>query len=298
MRLINDEGKELGCTLLERSGIAAISEERLRILGVLSKGPGYPSEIARELGMPVQTLYYHIRLLERAGLLEFSDYAERNGAVAKRYICRSESIALLIKKEGWRRGSHATAAPPGILKPFIRDNHFDGMIVVGSPDPHGRYRARASELGMLEFTMFLGRYAAFELPLYALDTQLKAEHRKMNLILAGGPKVNTAVEEINSVLPIRFSRDNSEISSSISGKNYNGNIGIVELVQSPYANSSKMLVISGLNQHGTRAAVIAIVEESAKIDAGNLNDPKKIAKVIEGFDEDGDGIVDAIEILE
>jgi len=298
MRLVDDGGKEIGCKLLERSGIAAISEERLRILAVLAKGPGYPSEIARELGMPVQTVYYHIRLLEKAGLLEFSDYAERNGAVAKRYICKSESIALLINKEGWRRGSIATATPPGILKPFIRDGHFDGMIVVGSPDPHGRYRARASELGMLEFTMFLGRYSTFELPLYALDTQLRAEHRKMNLILAGGPKVNTAVEEINSVLPVRFNMDNSEITSTISGKSYNGNIGIVELVQSPYASSSKMLVISGLNQHGTRAAVIAIVEESALLEPGNLHDPKKMAKVIEGFDEDGDGIVDAVEIKE
>lgn len=297
MRLINEEGKAIGCKEVGSRSISALSKSRVRILSELSKGPGYPSEIARELGIPLQTAYYHIHILEKAGLVEFMDYTERGGGVAKRFICKAESFAVILKNDAWRPSMAPGREVPPIIKPFVRDGLFKGMMVVGSPDPHGRYRARASELGMLEFAMFLGQYASFDLPLYILDTQLKAEHRKMDLILAGGPKVNTAVEEINSALPLRFSRDNSEIISKTSGKGYMGNIGVVELVRSPYAQNAHMLVISGLNQNGTRAAVISLVRDHSRLSQGAQRD-ESIAHVVEGFDEDGDGIVDAIEFLE
>jgi S-layer protein (TIGR01564 family) len=112
------------------------------------------------------------------------------------------------------------------------------------------------------------------------------------LILAGGPKVNTLVAEINDKLPIRYTRDNAEVYSSVSKKTYSGNIGVVELVANPFAKTKFVLVVSGLNQNGTRAAVLAVVKHPEWFTGS------RIAIVVEGFDEDGDGQVDGVERLE
>ena len=92
--------------------------------------------------------------------------------------------------------------------PFIQENGtFDGKIVVGSPDPHGPFKARARDGHYASYlTFFLGRFV--ELPedfLIKLDVDVKVEkEEKNNLILLGGPGTNLFTEEINDYLPIRF----------------------------------------------------------------------------------------------
>lgn len=298
MRLVNDEEKVIGCVEVAARDAGVLSAERVRILRLLSEGAAYPAEIARRMGLPVQTIYYHIRLLEKAGLIDFVEYKELNGGMAKKYACRAGGFAVVVNPKGWKEGSVAVKKAPRMLEPFVRNGFFDGLMVVGSPEPHGKYRARASELGALELAMYLGQYASFSLPLYVLDTQVRAQDRERNLILAGGPKVNTLVAEINSSLPIRFDKRNFELRSTLSGKRYSENIGVVELVKSPFAANRSILVVGGLNQHGTRAAIIAMIGKMGEIEEGNSVKGNVLAKVMEGFDEDGDGVVDAVEILE
>ncbi len=295
MRITTEEGKSIVCKEIGMGQMGTLSKERLCIMQLLSVEPRYPAEIAREMEMPLQTVYYHVKLLEKAGFIRFFDYSERNGGVAKRYVSNADSVAVIINKTGWKDAIIRAAEPPPILAPFVGGGHFDGLMVVGSPEPHGKYRARASELGAIELAMLFGGYAAPIFPMYTLDTQLLSEDRKQNLVLVGGPKVNTLVAEINDRLPIRYDHDHAQIRSTRSGRAYEGNIGVVELIDNPYKAGKKVLAVGGLNQNGTRAAVMAIVKKTKEV---GLKSEESIARIVEGFDENGDGKVDAIEFLE
>jgi len=298
MKLLNESNEAVGCSQITPESVGVLSSERLKMLELLAKEPQYPAQLARQMGMSVQTIYYHVRLLEEAGLVRFVEYEEKKGGVAKKFASVADSIAIVLNNESWKR--HVAAKKPAskLFAPFIKNNLFNGMIVVGSPDPHGKYRARGSELCMLEFAALLGQFSDFSFPLYRLDTELKESERKQNLVLAGGPKVNTLVSEINHGLPIRFDEATFEIQSTLSKKRYRENIGIVELVENPFMKSSKILLLGGLNQYGTRAAILSLIKKMDRIEEGNTYDSLKIAKVVEGFDDNGDGIVDTVEILE
>ncbi len=285
MKLVDDD-LSMECSRISSRFSGVLTPERIKILRAISRDPAYPAKIARFVGMPLQTIYYHIKALEKAGLIEFVDYEEHNGGIAKRYRSRSKSLAIVLDKGGWKKTELTNRMPPKILDSFISHGFFNGRMIVGSPDPHGKYRARASEFGMLELSMYLGRYATFDFPLYSLDTRINDEVKKMNLIVAGGPKVNTFIAEINDRLPIRFDRDSFALIDRKSGRKYEENVGVVELIRNPFNRNSKILVVAGLNQHGTRAAIMALAKEKIEQNA-----------VIQGFDEDGDGVVDSIEIL-
>lgn len=297
MKLVNDESKFLLSSILSERDVKALSQGRMEILRLMAKSPKYPAEIARELEIPLQLAYYHIKVLEKHGFIEFVDYAEINGGVAKRYRASSESFSVVLS-DNWKEFTAVKSESPKIIAPFVRGGALQGKIIVGSPEPHGKYRARASELGVLELAMFIGRYSTFEFPAYVLDTQFNDKYKSQNLILAGGPKVNTIVAEVNDSLPVKFIINNSELHSSFSKKTYSGNIGAVQLVKSPFSKSASILVVGGINQHGTRAAVMGLVKHHKELDLGNSFSRKSLAKVVEGFDEDGDGLIDAIEILE
>lgn len=297
MKLINENGEAVNCMEIDVNKFASLSKERLQILMMLIKQPMYAAEIARAIGVEEQALYYHIKLLQKAGLVKFTDYEEKRGGVAKKFIASAESIALVLSNN-WKHYAHSQIAAPKIFSHFIDNGTFNGKFVVGSPDPHGKYRARASEFPILELAMLLGSYATFSFPLYVLDTQLNENDKKQNLIIAGGPKVNILTAEINDELPLRFDKATFEIYSKFSKKRYSGNIGVIELLPNPFAKNKRILLLGGLNHHGTRAAILAIIKKMKQIEEGNKHNAKVIAKVVEGFDENSDGIVDTVEILE
>lgn len=291
------DSKALDTELVESGSLSVLSEDRLRILKALNE-PKYPAELAKELKMQVQTVYYHIRLLNEAKLIELVEYEETGGALAKKYVAKGDALSIILN-EKWKPFSfRAGVSPPTLLKHFISGNFFDGRIVVGSPDPHGKYRSRGSEFCSLEFAMYLGSFASFSYPLFYLDTEIDERMKKDNLVLFGGPKVDTIVDEINSFLPIYFEEKTFAVISKLSGKKYEENVGVVELIDNPFNKSKKILLIAGLNHISTRVAVLSLIKQPKKIEGGNLYNPKVIAKVIEGFDEDGDGIAEVVDILE
>ena len=176
--------------------------------------------------------------------------------------------------------------------------HLNAKIVLGSPDAHGKYRARGSELCVAELAMLLGNYASASYPLYFLDTELREKEKKGNLIVVGGPKVNTLLMEVNSHLPIRFDEHSFAIKSILSGKSYEENVAMLQIVENPFNRARKMLVVAGTTHLTTRVAILALIKEREKISKPNTSDSRVWAKVVQGFDEDGDGIADAVEVLE
>ncbi|HLC48609.1 MAG TPA: S-layer protein [Candidatus Norongarragalinales archaeon] len=292
------ENRSLESAIVGEGALSILSPERIAILKSLAREPKYPAEMARELKMPAQSLYYHFRQLHEAKLIELEGYSEQRGAIARKYKCSLEALSIVIREHWHPFSSAAFRKPPSFLSNFISGSHFEGKIVLGSPDPHGKFRARASEFCATEFAMMLGNYATFDYPLYYLDTELKEKNRRDNLIVFGGPKVNMLISDINPFLPIYFHEKTFELQSKLSNKKYTENYGVVELIENPFNKGKKILILAGSDHEGTRAAVLALLKERDKIEKGNNYDAGVLAKVVQGFDEDGDGIVDAVEILE
>lgn len=293
------EGRALQAALVGEGSLGVLSKDRIRILRCLSSEPKYPAQVARELKMQVQTVYYHMRLLQEEGLAKFVESEERGGATAKKFSCAGDALAVVVNEKAWKPFSAgALAKPPAFLKNFFAGGYFDAKFVLGSPDPHGKYRSRGSELCAAEAAMFLGRFGAFDYPLYYLDTEMREGARKQNLVVLGGPKVNSFLGEVNSHLPVFFEEKTFTIKSRLSGKAYEENVGVVEVVDNPFSRGKKILVLAGTNHLSTRVAVLALLKEQKKLEKGNHFDASVFASVVQGFDEDGDGIVDAVEVLE
>jgi len=297
MKLVS-EGKAIECSIVKPEGFSALSKERIKILEYLAKSPSYPAEVSRELGMQVQTVYYHMRELQVAGLVKLLNLEEHGGAMAKKYGVTENSLAIILKEDWQPFAEKSSREVPKHLSPFVKDGFFNGKFILGSPDPHGKYRSRASEFCACELSMFLGKYGSFSFPLYYLDTELREEHKRNNLVLIGGPKVNSLVSEVNSYLPIKFDEHTFDVYSTISKKRFAETVGIVEIIDNPFAKGKKLLFAGGMNYQSTRAAVLAVVTKWKEIEKGNSFNNSVIARVVEGFDEDGDGVIDNVEFLE
>ena len=188
------------------------------------------------------------------------------------------------------------------LEPFIEDGKINATIIVGSPDPHGPEKARSRDgyYGIdlaLFFGTFLNNISKLNVK---LDTEARTEDLQENLVLIGGPVVNTITEKVNSKLHIRFDVNNNwNIVSTISNKVYHTDeTGIIIKQKNPYNKKKFILVVAGKRYAGTKAVMIAFIKYFKEIIKGNKHDNKIFAKVVEGVDVNSDGIVDDIEILE
>ena len=281
------------------------NELALKIIRELGKQPSCAMDVARQLKVHEQKVYYHIRNLEKLGLIKVERIEERVGAMAKIYSPISSVISFKLFDGEHINDVKTRAAEIKFLRPFIEEGKFNSIIVVGSPDPHGKYKAPASDgYCAIDLGMFLGQFINDStVPYYKLDTQLKQEDFRKNIILIGGPKTNIVADKINKQLPIYF--DYSEeylewnIVSSLSKTVYReAQIGFITRIPSPFLKGKEILVFSGKGFTGTRAAVLAFIKYLKKIVVGNLVKPGVIAKVIQGIDMDSDGIVDEVEFLE
>ena len=71
---------------------------RVQILGALDERVASPSELARELDGSLGTVSYHVRQLERAGLIELVSTAPRRGALEHYYRAK---LRPRITDESW-----------------------------------------------------------------------------------------------------------------------------------------------------------------------------------------------------
>ncbi|MBS3051357.1 MAG: ArsR family transcriptional regulator [Candidatus Aenigmarchaeota archaeon] len=273
MMAINAEEKQIF------SGLA------LKIMRSLSEGEKYPKQISRELKINEQKIYYHVRQLEKKGFVKITRKEEKSGALAKLY--KLSSPAFVARFGEFRE---ARRIPRSGFEPFIKNGLFSAKIIVGSPDPHGPEKARSRDITFaVDLALFLGTFLAkVEAPAVIEDKDTRSEDLRNNLIVIGGPVTNKVMKMVNEKLPVRFDAKKNIISKNKVYKN--DDCGFIAKADSPFG-PGKILVIAGKRYSGTKAAVLAFIRHFDSIENKNFT-------VVEGLDNDGDGEIDGVRILE
>jgi len=285
-----------------------------RILTALSEQEMYPLQLARHLGIHEQLVYYYIRRLAKAGVIAVQREENRKGAVAKYY--RTVSYAFGVEMPDAYKPLRSQPSLLSVDKQvqrffheFITENgSFDGKIVVGCPAPHGPFKTSARDGHYAAaLTFFLGQFARNPAEFaIKLDTDVKAEkEEKNNLILVGGPGTNLLTQEINDYLPVRFNMQSSNqgflLGGMVSQKTQRtftaDTAGLVAKIVNPWDETKRIIVVAGNKAVGTKACVLALTNFWSKT-LQNYHDGEPFGAVIQGFDLDGDGKVDAIEVPE
>ncbi len=283
-----------------------------KILSLLSKKEMYPLEIARQLGMHEQKIYYHIRKLAKAGAITVEREEKKKGATAKYYKTVSPAFGIEFPY-GYKPIQNMCTLTidrqlQAFFKEFIKDGVFDGKIVVGSPQPHGPFKTSARDGHYAaHLALFLGQLAKMPTEFAVkLDVDVKAEkEEKNNLILVGGPGTNLLTQEINGYLPIKFIMQSSEqgfllggLSSKKTMQVYTSDVsGLIAKIVNPWDNSKRIVILAGNKAVGTKACVLALTNFWKKT-LQKYKGEETFAVVIQGFDLDGDGKVDSIEVNE
>ena len=285
---------------IKAEDISAVSSElAYKILALLVKEPMYPMDIAKSLKVHEQKVYYHIRNLQKAGIIKVIKKETKQGATANFYALTEPAFVIKFKELEATSKLGQIKNESEFLEPFIKDGKLDSLIIVGSPDPHGPDKARSRDgyYGM-DLALFLGTFLNY-VPKFnvKLDTEVRDEDFQNNLILIGGPVVNKVVEKVNSHLPVRFQDGN--IKSTVSNETYpQDEIGLIVKAKNPFNKDKYVLVVAGKRFSGTRASIIAFLKDFKKITNGNIHNQNIKAKVVEGIDLDSDGIIDDIEFRE
>lgn len=283
-----------------------------KILTMLNQQEMYPLEIAKKLGVQEQKVYYHIKKLCKAGAIEIAKEEKKKGATAKYYKTVSPAFGIEFP-QGYKPIQNLT--PLNISKPlqtffkeFIQDATFNGKIVVGSPQPHGPFKTSARDGHYAaHLALFLGQFTRTPTEFAVkLDVDVKAEkEEKNNLLLVGGPGTNLLTQEINEYLPIKFIMQTSPqgfllggLASKKSSQIFTSDVtGVIAKIVNPWDETKRIIVLAGNKAVGTKACVIALTN-FWKTTLQKYKGEDTFAVVIQGFDLDGDGKVDSIEVRE
>ncbi len=307
MYLIKRQDKDafsIPCKEISPSEIkTATSPLAQKIIKKLTEKSYYPKELAKELKIHEQKVYYHIKKLEKAKIIKREKTETKQGALAQYYSLSKPAFAIRFKDFQLTQKIAAYSNESEFLEPFIEDGQLNATIIVGSPNPHGPQRARAKDgYYGIDFALFLGTFinSIQELNV-CLDTEAHEKELRNNLIILGGPITNSIAKKINRKSPIKFIRtsDGIIISSTLSKKQYiNDEAGFIAKMPNPFNKTKKVLYIAGNRYSGTRAAIIAFLKKFKELSKGNKFNPEIEAKVVEGLDLDSDGIIDHVDIKE
>lgn len=278
-----------------------------RIMELLSKGPMYPAQVAKDLKIYEQSAYYYIRKLVKINAVEEVGRDFVRGGTARLYRAASPSFGIEMN---WGEtkfgpiplgGRHPSAAR--LFGNFVAGKEFKGLLVVGAPDPHGPYKSSARDGHYAVHLAFFLGHVTGAVPsefVVKLDTDAKAEKvlTGNNLISIGGPGTNIVTAEFNRYLPIRF--DEKNFWSGLvdgSGKRYSlDNHGLIAKIKNPYDGSSSVVVVAGVRSAGTKSAVIALTNYSEEV-LKKYGGEEDWALVVQGFDMNSDGKIDHVDIV-
>ena len=274
------------------------NETSRKIMEILSQGPSYSEDIARKLRIDRQRIYYRMKKLESAGLIRLIDIRNVNGSLAKIYVPVSGTVGFRFSAQSEEGRSHLRdySIEETIFSEFISEKRFDGLVCVGSPDPHGSFRAIS---GDASYAVYLGMHIGTlaNLPDYfpvILDSDLFARNMmRENLVLIGGPVTNTVSEKINELLPVKFRKeagwalyDGREI--------YSGQtVGLIEKIKNPYNPLKSIVILAGNSRQGTMSAILGATKFWKFIYRGESEDDLHF--VVRGYDDDSDGVIDSVE---
>jgi DNA-binding transcriptional ArsR family regulator len=277
-----------------------------RIIGALCDGPDYPSRIARELKVYHQTVYYHIRKLEKSGLIKKVGGTSIRGGAATLYALASDGYAVEfgVKSEpfdGMPASASRSRALARFMEEFISEKgELNGWVVVGSPEPHGPNRTQGRDAHYaIQLGFALGHFVKLptKFPV-KLDVDLKNEKlERSNLLIIGGPRTNLASSELNGHLPVRFSEE-SFWGSIVDpeGRRYLSEWeAIIAKVRNPWNPRNVCVVAAGLSGAATKAAVMGMTNYADQVLESYTGGD--FALILRGTDLDGDGQVDSVEPL-
>jgi DNA-binding transcriptional ArsR family regulator len=282
----------------------AFSRVGQAVLSLLAGGPKYPAEIARALRTHHQIVYYHVRRLERAGLIARVGSEVIRGGAANRFALSSDGYAVEFGVKGEHmptlQSSSRSKALGRLFAEFIGEGAFHGWIVVGSPIPHGRNGTQARDGHYaIQLGMALGQFVGLpEFFPVKLDVDIKSEKlERSNLIVVGGPRTNLISEELNDSLPVRFRQGGfwgSIVDSE--GNSYNAELDcVVVKTRNPWNKGNWCVVVAGLTGAATKAAIIGITGFADTVLRGYRSG--EFACILRGVDRDGDGKVDSVDVL-
>jgi DNA-binding transcriptional ArsR family regulator len=298
-------GREV--VLLDRPERAAAIASPLawRILQELAKEPDYPNALAARLRVHEQKVYYHVRRLEAAGFLEVVREEPKRGASARIFAPTAEAFAIVLKGRGNPVSSpmlpHAGIVAQ-FLEEFTSDGRFNGAIVVGSPYTHGPFNTTARDSPYaVELGFFLGRlFAPPKGVVVRLDTEVKASGAgKEDMILVGGPVANIITMDLNPSLAVNFDwKQVWRMESSRTHRPYaDEQVGLIAKVRNPWNRSRVIVLLSGLHAVGTMAAILGLTRFADDVLEG-FTSGEDFYRVVAGQDQDGDGRLDAVSVLE
>jgi DNA-binding PadR family transcriptional regulator len=276
------------------------------ILKLLAENSYYPKELGKKLKMHEQKIYYHIRNLEKAGLVKVEREERRQGAITKYYSITDPAIALILKPlEPATKLFSSKKEHDDFLFPFIENGKLNAKIVIGNAEPHGPTKERGHDgLYATDLALFLGTFLNY-IPSSSVVFDTEVKDLKQNLILVGGPGVNSITKKVNDMLPIKFKevkyRNNyyTAFYSTISKKIYSDeSYGIVVKIKNPFDKTKYVLVVAGIRYFGTYAAVLAFLKKFDELVKGNPYNKKIHARIIDAIDIDSDGKVDLAEFVE
>ena len=283
-----------------------------KILTLLTKKEMYPLEIAKKLGIHEQKVYYHIRKHAKTGAITVQREEKKKGAIAKYYKTVSPAFGIEFPN-GYRPIQNLCLLSLSdklqeFFKEFIQNGNLDAKLVVGSPQPHGPFKTSARDGHYVaHLALFLGQFTKMPTDFVVkLDVDVKAEkEEKNNLILVGGPGTNLLTQEVNEYLPIKFIMQSSEqgfllggLSSNKTSQIYTSDVsGLIAKIVNPWDPTKRIIVLAGNKAVGTKACVLALTNFWKKT-LEKYRGEDTFAVVIHGFDLDGDGKVDAIEVRE
>ncbi|MFZ1876142.1 MAG: hypothetical protein WAU25_03820, partial [Nitrososphaeraceae archaeon] len=121
-----------------------------KIIQLLSSEPKYTAQVARELRIYEQSAYYYMQRLLRIGAIQQSGTKTIRGGTARLFKTVNPSYGLEMD---WGEAPFSILANNNrqdssnivFFKEFITDNLFNGLMVVGAPDPHGPYKSSARD---------------------------------------------------------------------------------------------------------------------------------------------------------
>jgi len=271
-----------------------------KIVQSLSLKDSYPKGLSKELKVHEQKIYYHIKKLEKAGIIKKTKSENVNGVMANYYGLHSPAFALTFKEFQPHMPAFCKEEGHEFFKPFIEQGALNALIIMGSPTSHGEHHSRSRDARpATELCLLLGTHLS-QTPDpkdFKFDTEIKKEDLQNNLIILGGPIVNSLTSKVNKHLPIRFS--NKKIYSSCSKKRYSHDeTGMVVKTANPFNKNASVLVIAGNTHMGTKSCITGLYKKLEEIAYGNRHKPRIKAKIIEGLDITGDGEPDDVTILE
>ncbi len=283
------------------------SKLALKIVKTLAESPASAIDISRKLKIHEQKIYYHIRRLEKAGIIYTISSERRHGMIAKIYSVVSPVIVAKLHDKGvqFDEGLSLNASQETIkfFDPFIQNGLLNAKVIIGSPNPHGPFSATARhDTSLFELGVLFGKLLSESDGLnFCLDTTVSdSELKHNNIILIGNSKVNSITHKVNPHLPIYFDEARDfQITSKLTGESYNYDYDAVIIkTHNPFNEDKKMLILAGKRSVGFMSALIAIKNHMQEILQGNLKNKDLIARVVTGLDKNSDGKIDAVKFGE